>query len=166
VARQLRIQIGTREYLAEVDSDSVRVNGHIVAVDSLQLDDSGGLTFVSGPRVFRAVVDEGPRESFLSFHGHSFVFEIETERDLILKQFEGRTRAEHHHAELRASMPGLVVRIAAKAGDTVTKGLPVLILEAMKMENEIRVPADGVIKEISVREGQAVEKGDLLIVMD
>jgi pyruvate carboxylase subunit B len=62
-------------------------------------------------------------------------------------------------------MPGLVLRIPVSVGDAVGPGQGVLVLEAMKMENEIKAPAAGVVAAIAVRVGQAVEKGQVLLQM-
>ncbi len=62
-------------------------------------------------------------------------------------------------------MPGKVVKIAMSAGTPVAEGEGVLILEAMKMENEIKSPVEGILTEISVTEGQTVESGALLFVV-
>ena len=67
---------------------------------------------------------------------------------------------------VEAEMPGKVVKIVAQAGATVQEGQGVLILEAMKMENEIKSPIDGIVKEISVAEGQTVESGAQLFVVE
>jgi biotin carboxyl carrier protein len=64
---------------------------------------------------------------------------------------------------IKSSMPGKIVRILCKRGDAVTAEQPLLIIEAMKMENEIRAPLDGIVEEISVQEGQKVETGALLL---
>ncbi|MES2528202.1 MAG: acetyl-CoA carboxylase biotin carboxyl carrier protein subunit [Bdellovibrionota bacterium] len=64
---------------------------------------------------------------------------------------------------LITQMPGKLVKIFKKIGDTVVKGETVLILEAMKMENEIKSGADGTIKSINVKEGQALEAGFLMV---
>lgn len=66
---------------------------------------------------------------------------------------------------VKALMPGRIVRILVQKGDTVKKGAGLLILEAMKMENEIQAPADGVIEEVFVEVGQAVEGGADLVVL-
>ena len=64
---------------------------------------------------------------------------------------------------LISQMPGKVVKLMTKVGATVTKGETLLILEAMKMENEIKSSADGVIKAIHVKEGQALDAGQVMI---
>lgn len=67
---------------------------------------------------------------------------------------------------LRAPMPGKVVKVLVKAGDAVTAGQGVVVVEAMKMENELRAPRDGVIKEVLVKEGQPVEAQEPLATLE
>ncbi len=64
-----------------------------------------------------------------------------------------------------APMPGTVLQVAVNVGDNVTKGQTLLILEAMKMENEIMAPSDGVVKELNVTKGGSVNTGDILVVL-
>jgi biotin carboxyl carrier protein len=64
-----------------------------------------------------------------------------------------------------APMPGKILSLKAKAGDPVKKGQVVLILEAMKMENEITAPCDGVVKQIMANKGAVVSTGDTLLVI-
>jgi biotin carboxyl carrier protein len=68
--------------------------------------------------------------------------------------------------EIKAPMPGLVLKWMVKEGDTVKKNDPLLILEAMKMENVIKSPGDGRLKRVHVQERSAVEKGALLLSFD
>jgi biotin carboxyl carrier protein len=63
-------------------------------------------------------------------------------------------------------MPGLVLKILASEGDQVTEGQPVLVLEAMKMENVLSAPTDGIISEILVTSGKNVNKGQVLVRLD
>ena len=68
-------------------------------------------------------------------------------------------------ASLRAMMPGRIVRVLVAEGDNVTKGQPMIVLEAMKMENEIAAPHDGIVGKLLVAEGQTVENGMELVVV-
>ena len=63
-------------------------------------------------------------------------------------------------------MPGLVVKVEVAVGDRVTAGQGVVIVEAMKMENELKAPVDGVVARIAVQERQTVDKGTTLIVLE
>jgi biotin carboxyl carrier protein len=66
---------------------------------------------------------------------------------------------------LTAPMPGKVVRVLARTGDRVAARQPVVVIEAMKMENELRASKDGAITDVLVREGQSVEAGTLLAII-
>lgn len=78
---------------------------------------------------------------------------------------DGRT-ATHARRELRAPMPGLVVKLLCQAGDTVEAGQPLVVLQAMKMENELSLPRGGTIASIGVAPGQSVEQGQVLVVVE
>jgi biotin carboxyl carrier protein len=85
------------------------------------------------------------------------------------KRLRGSTAgaaAEHGHAEIRTAMPGKVVRILKSQGDAVIKGQGVIVVEAMKMQNELKSPKDGTVGEFKVAEGTTVGAGDVLVVID
>jgi biotin carboxyl carrier protein len=69
-------------------------------------------------------------------------------------------------AEIKTAMPGKVVRILTEVGTEVTKGFGVIVVEAMKMQNEMKSPKDGVVKEIRVVEGSTVNAGEVLVVIE
>lgn len=66
-------------------------------------------------------------------------------------------------AEVRAPIPGMIRRVLVKPGDAILRGQPLVTLDAMKMENEICSPTDGTVIEVRAREGQTVEKDDVLL---
>jgi biotin carboxyl carrier protein len=68
--------------------------------------------------------------------------------------------------DIKAPMPGLVLKVLVTPGQAIKKGDPVLILEAMKMENVFKATSDATVKEIKVAELTAVEKGEVLIVLE
>lgn len=74
-------------------------------------------------------------------------------------------RAEGRRLEVRPPMPGRVVRVLIRPNDAVRRGQPLVILEAMKMQNEIAAPAAGVVEAVPVREGDSVTAHDLLAVL-
>lgn len=92
----------------------------------------------------------------------SFAFEGETYTvDVAAKG--ARTRARHRDHSMSAPMPGMVLKILATEGQQVTKGMPLMILEAMKMEHVISAPYDGTIQTINCAEGELVQPGIDLI---
>jgi len=76
-----------------------------------------------------------------------------------------RPKSIANATDIKAPLPGLILKILVKPGDMIKAGQNVLVMEAMKMENDIQSKHDGVVREIKVREGDSVEEGDLLIVL-
>jgi biotin carboxyl carrier protein len=85
-----------------------------------------------------------------------------------VRRLRGSSRREHGSgkAELKAMMPGRVVNVLVKEGDAVAAHQGVVVVEAMKMENELKSPKAGKVTTIKVASGQTVEKGDLLVVIE
>jgi biotin carboxyl carrier protein len=105
--------------------------------------------------------------------GHASEVIVGTDQFLIeivdpkrLKSAASGKSHDHGLAEIRTAMPGKVVRILAETGQAVEKGTGVIIVEAMKMQNEMRSPKDGVVKEISAAEGATVNAGEVLVVIE
>ena len=84
------------------------------------------------------------------------------------RSFRGRTRATDDHGprKLTAPMPGKIVRVLLREGADVNAGAGVLVVEAMKMQNEIKSPKKGTIQKILVAEGAAVNAGDVLAIVE
>lgn len=97
--------------------------------------------------------------------GKSFQLRVIDERR-VSRPGEGAAAGRDGGKEIRSFMPGKVVDVLVAVGDEVAKDQGVLIVEAMKMENEVRTTAAGKVKEIRVSAGQAVESGELLIVLE
>jgi len=99
----------------------------------------------------------------VSVDGHQHAVEIVDTRTAL------RKAAHHGHdgeVELRAPMPGKIVKVLLQAGTVVSANQGILVMEAMKMQNEIKSPKDGVVKRIAVQEGSAVNSGDLLTIVE
>lgn len=82
------------------------------------------------------------------------------------KLLESSSVHQSHHTDVKAPMPGLILKIRKSVGEKVDQGESVIILEAMKMENDLKAPASGYIENIFVTEGSAVEKGTTLLSID
>jgi biotin carboxyl carrier protein len=88
---------------------------------------------------------------------------VRSHRDRLLAEATGGTALRGGATEVRATLPGLVVRLAVTAGDEVAAGDPLVTIEAMKMQNEIRAPRDGRVAAVTVEPGQAITSGALLV---
>ncbi len=100
---------------------------------------------------------------FIKVNGIKFKFTVKDSYDELLHSLGMDNLVSNKIAELKAPMPGLVLGISINAGETVSKGDTLLILEAMKMENVIKSPTDGVIKSIAVKKGETVEKNQVIL---
>ena len=97
------------------------------------------------------------------FNGNKFEAKISEPIDEILKSMGLENALTPKIANLKAPMPGLVLQVLVNPGDTVAKGDKILVLEAMKMENAIKSPTDGIISDVLAKQGMAVDKNQLLI---
>jgi biotin carboxyl carrier protein len=98
--------------------------------------------------------------------GRVMRFEILDERRLKMKEAQGFRLDVSGMAAIDSPMPGKVIKILAKEGESVKEGQGVIVVEAMKMENELRTPKAGVVKEIKVKEGDAVDAGARLALIE
>lgn len=86
-----------------------------------------------------------------------------TDREILLREFMKSSVSSHQHSEVRAPMPGMVVKVCVAPQQKVAKGETLVILEAMKMENEIRSPREAEVENAFVSAGDVVEKNQLLV---
>jgi pyruvate carboxylase subunit B len=98
--------------------------------------------------------------------GYRFEAEALDERTRLIRDLSAASAAPRGPAPIIAPMPGLIVRVSVKAGDRVEAGQGIVVMEAMKMENELRAMAAGVVKSVEVEPGTAVEKGTLLVALE
>jgi biotin carboxyl carrier protein len=101
----------------------------------------------------------------LTVASESLAVEVVDERTRAIREMTGGD-AEPEAKSVNAPMPGMVVKVEVAVGDHVKAGQGVVIVEAMKMENELKAPADGVVSHIAVEAGQTVEKGALLLTLE
>jgi biotin carboxyl carrier protein len=142
----------------------ITIDGTTVRVDAAK---SGRTIYsvIESGRQWEAMVDERGAHGFdVLVAGRLFHLEAEDERSQRLAQ--STKLVSEGPQTVVADMPGKVIKLQKAAGDEVAEGDGVVILEAMKMENEIRSPIQGRISEVAVREGDTVESGATLFVVE
>jgi biotin carboxyl carrier protein len=142
----------------------VTIDGRALDIDAVALK-GGGLSLLAGLRSARVDVQPGKDGKLAVLIGET-VHELELldERRMRMRKAGGKFSLEGPQ-RIDAPMPGKVVRVLVKAGDEVTEGQGIIVVEAMKMENELKSPKAGKITELLAVEGAAVESGAKLAVV-
>lgn len=136
---------------------------------SLETLADGSFSVICEGKSYRAELLEVDRTSKmmkLCIEGRHFSLKITEPVDTLLSIMGLHGRRDPESGQIKAPMPGLVLKVLVTRGYSVAKGEPLLILEAMKMENVFKSPDDAVVKEIRVAEGDAVEKGQVLLILE
>jgi biotin carboxyl carrier protein len=111
-------------------------------------------------------VNREERSVTIQYKGRKHQFQVSEPLDELLKSMGLDNAMQTKIAELKAPMPGLVLDILVSPGQAVQKGDKLLVLEAMKMENAIKAPADATISAVRCEKGQAVDKNQVLLSFD
>jgi biotin carboxyl carrier protein len=108
------------------------------------------------------VVKDGHTLEFL-LNGNRYKVEVKNEQDILLERLGFQANTSGGSGEIRAPMPGKILELLVDLNDEIKHGDPVVILEAMKMENELKSPESGIISKIHIREGESVEKNQPIL---
>ncbi len=154
--RSVRVEVRPRE-----DAFTVTVDGRVLEVD-VQSTGRGFLSLLVAGQSYDVGLEARPGGYRVSLP-HD-VLEVDL-ADAAPGALPARKAASGPRRVI-APMPGKVVRVAVEVGQDVSAGEPLVVMEAMKMENEIRAPRAGRVREIGVRVGQAVEQGSVLAVLE
>ena len=140
----------------------IKINGHAaepIPNATAVKTESGVYSVIADGRSFevRVTGDE------ISIDGHRFRFEVDDPRQY---KKSGSAAEAHGRASILAPMPGKIVRILVAAGDEVVAGQGIVVVEAMKMQNEMKAPKDGRVLAIEVKENDSVTAGAVLAVIE
>jgi biotin carboxyl carrier protein len=167
---KLKVINGEREedLLIKLEAGRVlaQIGDRVYNLDVRETEPDGYLFFLN-TNVHECRVSEraGAKDTFdIAVHGRSYEVTIVDPKRL--RSGQNSDRQHHGVAEIRAQMPGKVVRVHTEAGKPVEKGSGVIVVEAMKMQNEMKSPRDGVIVSINVQAGDTVNAGDVLAVIE
>jgi pyruvate carboxylase subunit B len=163
-----------------ISDQSLEIDGKELDFDFKPLDDHsmslilGGRTYLVECASSRKFAHGGNPDGdgllgktvVVSIKGNEYTVLLDDERSILFKKFVTKSHAASGTLVVRAPMPGLISRIEIQVGDEVSKGRGLLVLEAMKMENEIRAIGSGRVKAIHVEKGKPVEKDEPLITIE
>ncbi|MBN8581332.1 MAG: biotin/lipoyl-binding protein [Anaerolineae bacterium] len=156
--------IDGKEFVIEVvDERHVRVGDRLLPVDFQSVSGQPVYSLIVDGKSYESFVYQGDEDWEVLLRGRQFQVKVEDEREKRLKAAAGGGVVEGGEFHLKAPMPGLVVAISVSEGQEVKKGQVLVILESMKMQNELKSPRDGTISHIKVKAGESVEQKQILL---
>ncbi len=165
-----KVKIKDSEYSLEpttADFSLGTINETPFSLDIKKTDQGWSVMYNDKSYVVDALyVDKETKMVTLEVNGVRYEVNTKDKYDVLLDQLGMSSAGTGKVGDVKAPMPGLVLDIKVSEGDSVSKDQPLLVLEAMKMENVIKSPTEGVVKSISVKPTQAVEKNQLLITFE
>lgn len=158
--------IGANEYEIIIEKDQVFVDGELVDIDLMKSGGSELYSVLYDGQSHELLIEQDRSSFSVTMGAERFDVAVEDERTRRLNA--GRKVAELPKGEFAvvAPIPGLVIKVLVAEGDEVEDQQPLVLLEAMKMENEIRAPRAGVIKKVEVQPSQQVEQNAALVVLE
>jgi biotin carboxyl carrier protein len=162
------VEIGDHTYEVGIGPDGVTLDGRQVEADLQANHDSHLWHLVLDGRshTLRARRRDGRGDWELEIDGRRHRALALDERSRAIRQLTGTAVVSHGPVELTAPMPGLVIKIDVEEAERVERGQGLVVIEAMKMENELKAMAAGRVVEVRVAPGQAVDKGETLLIIE
>ena len=156
--------IGEREFLIEmIDESHIQLDGTVYQVDFDQIAGQPVYTLLLDGISYESFVYESPEGWQILLQGRSYQAQVVDEREKRLRAAMDSRLGERAEFHLKAPMPGLVVSIPVEDGGVVQKGDVLVLLESMKMQNELKSPRQGTVSRIRVHPGERVEQQQTLL---
>jgi biotin carboxyl carrier protein len=162
---KLEIEIEGKVHTAEYKpgENIITLDGAPIPIEAQMLR-PGVLSLIVDGRAWRVVLDEDANETAAYVAGRRIAYRVDDPRSL--KARRAHTGGADGPKAIKASMPGRVVRVLAQRGETVEAHQGVIVIEAMKMQNELKSPKAGAVVELRVTVGDTVSAGDILAVIE
>jgi biotin carboxyl carrier protein len=156
-------RVNDQQFIIEIDQENqIRVDGQLYEVDFQQLTEGGILSLLLNKHSLEAIVEERESGWEVLIQGELYTVDVQDERAYRLARARGTVAEVTGEVSIKSPMPGLIIEVLVKEKQTVQKGDKVVILESMKMENELRSPRDGVVKHVYIKPGASVDKNQVL----
>ena len=153
-------------YEIEINTDDeVITEGRSVSVDFQSVGNQPIYSLILDGQSYEASVHPSEAGVEVLFLGELYIVNVEDERQRRLRESSSGTLVEAGEYKLTAPMPGLVVDVPVEQGDSVEKGANLVILESMKMQNELKSPRNGTVTGVQVKAGDRVEKNQVMLTL-
>lgn len=153
------------EFEEQGDLLLVKLGEDRMLVDLKQVNEPSLYSMVIDNRSYEVFVEQQEGEYDVLIAGELFRLRVQDEWARRLANIQRRSRGQEGDLPVKAPMPGIVLAVEVEPGDRVERGQGLMVLGAMKMENQIKAPRAGVVKSISCQQGQTVEQGRVLLVL-
>lgn len=160
-----KILVGKKSFDVELKNGSFTINGQPLEWDIQEIGPSR-FHIISKNRSYNAeIVMAGQKTKtfIIRLNGRVYPVEVKDQFDILLEKMGLNSPGSTKVNIIKAPMPGLIIDLRVKDGDPVKAGDPLVILEAMKMENIIKSPGDAVVRSVKISKGDSVEKNQVLI---
>ena len=157
--------VGDHTFEIEINEDGVVVDGEMITVDLRQSGVSQLYSLLLDGASFEILIEETQQSYDVTLRGEQFRVQVEDERTRRLNAGRQGSALPQGDLTVRAPIPGLIVQVLVQDGDEIIEDQPLMILEAMKMENEIRAMRSGIVRKVEVSAGQSVEQDAVLMVI-
>jgi biotin carboxyl carrier protein len=155
---------GEREILIEILGEHhITVDGVDYEIDFESVSEQTVYSLLANNNSYEALVYESEEGWQVLLHGSQYVLLVEDERERRLRASLGGGPPENVDYHLRAPMPGLIVTVPVSEGQVVEKGDVLVVLESMKMQNQLKSPRPGTVSRVQVQPGDSVEQRDTLL---
>ncbi len=160
------VRIKDKEFKVAFEKDGVFVDGALLPAELVPTAHKAFVKARIHNQILAFPIDQHNEEVRLLLSGREYVAQVEDERQRTLRSLGSIGEETGAGVTIKAPMPGLVVKIEVNIGDSIERGQGIAVVEAMKMENEVRAQGGGIVKDIRVKDGQTVEKGEVLVVIE
>lgn len=160
------VELDGRERLVEVRQGEILLDGDLEPCKVDMYPEGGTFLIRFRDRTTSGFARRSDGGWQISLGGRVFDVRVDDERAHRLRQLAAVSTSPASGSEMRAPMPGLIVRIMVKQGETVDAGDSLVVMEAMKMENELRAESAGIVSRVHVQPGSTVDREDLLITIE
>lgn len=159
------VTVDDKTFVVEIDGDHVTLDGEALSAELIHIGGTPVHRVGVNGASHRVVAKRGDMRGVWDLHvdGYRVQAQVVDERTRAIRALTATPSVDQGPKPVRAPMPGMIVRVEVEPGDPVSAGQGVVIIEAMKMENELKAVAPGIVSKILVEPGTAVEKGAVLV---
>jgi biotin carboxyl carrier protein len=160
------VTIDDQVYEIEIESKGeITVDGKQIVVDLQSLAGQSVYSLILNGKSYEAFLNQTKAGTEVMLHGQRYIVEVEDERTQRLREVSGALAIQSGEIQLKAPMPGLIISIPVEEGQEVGKGDTLIVLESMKMQNELKAPREVKVTGVRVKPGDNVDQNQILIIL-